>query len=657
MVDFKNIFKNKVSVEEMPDNEKSGETIYSATFDKEKQIVGALNMVGAGFEAKGGSTLMLTESVENGVDAIIKFNEKRKIKIEGEIKVIIDQVNKRILVVDNGTGFIQIKHICEKPFDSLKEMDVTQTGKFARGLQGFRAFCENLSYVTKRLPEDIPSIEHEGSNGSKETARLEFVSISSKVKVKYVDNSDFIEYSDSEHGTIAIYENWKPGLFDKFNINVLFKRLQHHFGELIRKGDISIVVELRPGKIAGIGPEQLKFQEVEPRDYSLFTPLAVESIKYSNGEKKGAINFVLYLCDRGKKDRWNAPYLLFQNRPVGDGFIWGIDEFAEHPIWEHRFLTGYITCDFCEINELRQGLKINEERDFLFKELIKIEKSLENKIKEHSKGLYELKLQKQVNELVQDLQLFFKSKHIFNFKLARSTGFLSKENDEIEIVELANAQGPNPNLEVKNDKGDETVILDMDKFDEVDVKPQDGGTEKTLNPEIGVHGKGSSESKVGSAGLEATKNVEPDDETEKGFEKSEDNVTKPVESIEPHESGGKDKQKKKGTRHKPRGFGLVFQDDEFNEDLSWFDEVNSVVIINSQHPRFLSRSQDESQFKSLMGYLAELYIWEITKLVHSKDEELPKTMKFLDYKFEYFENMRKDEKEGRYLNESEPESE
>ncbi len=28
------------------------ETIFSATFDKEKQIVSALNMVGAGFEAR-----------------------------------------------------------------------------------------------------------------------------------------------------------------------------------------------------------------------------------------------------------------------------------------------------------------------------------------------------------------------------------------------------------------------------------------------------------------------------------------------------------------------------------------------------------------------------------------------------------------------------
>ena len=260
----------------------SEETTFSATFDKEKQIVSALNMVGAGFEARGGSSLMLTEAVENGVDAIIKLNPIQKGR--GNIKVIIDQVNERILVIDNGTGFLQIKHVCEKPFDSLKEMDETQTGKFARGLQGFRAFCNNLSYITKRLPKDIPSDESQyikpAINDSNLIVRLDFVSTTSQVKVKYVHDDEFKEFLKEEHGAIAIYEKWKPGLFEKFNINMLFRRLQHHFGELIRQSEISIVVELRTGKIAGIGPEQLKTAEVETRDYSDLTALEIPPIEY-----------------------------------------------------------------------------------------------------------------------------------------------------------------------------------------------------------------------------------------------------------------------------------------------------------------------------------------------------------------------------------------
>lgn len=652
MSDFINKILGK-DIKEQPPKE----TVFSATFDKEKQIVSALNMVGAGFEARGGSSLMLTEAVENGVDAIIKFNQLQKKKQEGNIRVIIDQTKERILVIDNGTGFLQIKHVCEKPFDSLKEMDETQTGKFARGLQGFRAFCNNLNYITKRLPKDIPSDESDYITSEKNepniTARIEFISTTSKVKVKYVNDTEFKEFLDNDHGTMAIYETWKPGLFEKFNVTMLFRRLQHHFGELIRQKEVAITIELLHGKIAGIGPEQSKTAKVEPRDYSNLTPLRLTSILYNKNGKTGAITFNLYLSDKGRTERWNQPFLLYQGRPVGDGFISEIDEFSEHPIWKHRLLTGYITCDFCEINELRQGLKINDERDFLFKELLKLERILENKVKEHSRGLYELKLQKQVGELVKDLQLFFKSKNIFNFKIAKSTGFLSKENDEIEVVELAKRLGTDDNLEVPKDEGEGTVIAGVETVAAIHVQEQESGGAATVNVNIGIHGEGNGNTKSGALDKEATTNIPENTPSKEGFEHSNTEINRPANISEPLDVGGKDKSKKKGVRHKPKGFGLVFQDDEFNEDLSWFDDVNSVVIVNSQHPRYLARAQDESQFKSLMNYLAELYIWEITKLIYAKDEEAQKAMKFLDFKFEYSEKIRQDEKESRFANESE----
>ena len=629
--------------------------IFSAKFEKPKQIVSALNMVGAGFEMRGGSSLMLTEAVENGVDAIIKAKDGNK-KLKGVVKVITDQKNKRIMVIDNGTGFLEIKHVCEKPFDSLKEMDDSQTGQFARGLQGFRAFCSKLIYLTKRLPKSIPESEKDympNNRGiSNVNAKLEFSATSSDVKVTYIDESELNNFLDSPHGTVAIYENWKTGEFEKFNVNMLIRRLQHHFGELIRQGEIKILVEVNAGKIEGIGPEQFKFQEVEPRDYSDYTAVEIPDIPYNNNGKNGKIEFNLYLCDRGRKDRWNQPYLLYKDRPVGDGFIADIDEFTENPIWQHKFLTGYVTCDFCEINELRQGLKINDERDFLFKELLKTEKILEKKVKEHSKGLYELKLQRQVAELVKDLQMFFKAKKIFNFKIAKSSGFLSKEDNEIEVVELAKDQGSNPELEVKSITGEGAEFTGTDKFEGISVTPNTEGEDKTLNPEIGGHGGESAGHKVGSPGQNATPAEPSEPESEPGFKQTDNGYNKPVPETAPHDAGGKEKTKRKGSRQRLRGFGLVFQDDEFNEDLSWFDDVSSVVIINSLHPRFLARAQDETRFKALMDYLAELYIWEITKLVHAKDEDTQRGMKFLDYKFEYTETVRVDDKVGRFLDES-----
>lgn len=626
------------------------ETIFEARFEQEKQIVSALHMVGAGFETRGGCSLMLTETVENGVDAIIKYHYLHK-PVKSKINVHIDRKNKKILIIDSGTGFLEVKHVCEKPFDSLKETDNSQTGKFARGLQGFRAFCKKLTYITRRLPEDIPSDEKDviKGNGTKDsqTVMIQFSDMSGKTKVKYMNNNVFNEYTKSQHGTVAIYEDWKPGQFEKLHITTLLKRLQHHFGELVRQGNIKILVSMYEGKIQDIGPAQEKYQEVQPRDYSDYTPINIKSIPYDKNGNKGEIKFNLYLCERGRTDRWNNPYLLYQGRPVGDGFISEIDEFIDYPIWKHKFITGYINCDFCEINELRQGLKINDERDFLFEQLLKTQKFLEKKVKEHSKGLYELKLQKQVNELVRDLQLFFKNKNIFNFKIAKSTGFLSKENNEIEIVELAKTSGDNTELEIKSKEGEDTEISGTDKFESTEVEKVENGEANTLNTEVGGKGGTHAETKVGSPGDDAIENLS---NGEKGFKSSDTGYDKPAQEKALLTSGGEEKSKRKAKRHKPKGFGMVFQDDEFNEDMSWFDEVNSMIIINSQHPRYLARAEDENHMKSLMNFLAELYIWEITNLIHAKDEEVIKGKKFLGYKFEYFENVRDEAKAGNTQN-------
>ena len=453
---------------------------------------------------------------------------------------------------------------------------------------------------------------------------------------------DFLsEYAKENHGTIAIYENWKPGQFEKFNVTMLLLRLQHHFGELVRQEEIKILVDVVEGKIHGIGPVQEKYQNVEPRDYSEFIPIKLDPISYEKNGIREEIKFNLYLSEKGRSNRWNVPYLLYKGRPVGDGFISEVDEFVDNPIWKHKFLTGYITCDFCEINELRQGLKINDERDFLFKELIKLQKILENKVKEHSKGLYELKLQKQVNELVRDLQLFFKNKNIFNFKMAKSTGFLSKEDNEIELVELSKKYGADMDVEVKSKEGEGTEVSGTLDVDDVNVTKKEGGEETSINPDIGGKGRGHANEKLGSLGNEAEEN---ESSNEGGFKHSDSGYKKPFQDNAPHKSGGQDKSQMKARRPKPRGFGMVFQDDEFNEDLSWFDVINSVIIINSQHPRYLARSEDETMIKPLMDYLAELYIWEITNLVHTKDEDEIKGKRFLDYKFEYLEHVKEEQK-------------
>src|SRR3989344_2016182 len=376
-------------------------------------------------------------------------------------------------------------------------------------------------------------------------------------------------------------------------------------------------------------------------------PISVQPISYKNEKigKRGEIKFNLFLCEKGARDRWNYPYLLWKGRPVGDGFIAEIDEFSENPLWANKFLTGYIICDFCEINPLRLALETGEERDYLFTELRKTEKILEKRVKEYSKGVYELKLQKQVTDLVKELQLFFKSKNIFNFKIAKSTGFLSKEDNEVEIVQLAPGKGDNPDLESPHQEGEGAELYGSNKFETTFVKESEIGDAKTLNPDIGSHGEGQSNVKIGGPDKTAISNE--NSMNGNGFIKSEKGFSKPEERVSPHEIGGNKQGNKKGKRHKPKGFGLTFQDDEFNDNLSWFDEVNSMVIINSQHPRYMSRvGEGESNLRKVMDYLAELYIWEITKLVYKAEEEKENiAMKFFDLKFEWQESKKEQKSE------------
>ena len=75
------------------------ETIFTPRLDEEHQVLSALQMVGAGFETRGGASLMLTEAVENGVDSIIEAKKNKHVN-KKEIKIIIDKPKKKVIVID-----------------------------------------------------------------------------------------------------------------------------------------------------------------------------------------------------------------------------------------------------------------------------------------------------------------------------------------------------------------------------------------------------------------------------------------------------------------------------------------------------------------------------------------------------------------------------
>ena len=257
------------------------------------------------------------------------------------------------------------------------------------------------------------------------------------------------------------------------------------------------------------------------------------------------------------------------------------------------------------------------------------------KIKLHAKGIYHIRLQKHISDLVMDLQKFLKVKRIFDFKIAHSDGILSDENNEIEVIELAKSKGLNENLEVPNKEGSAIELANgADKVESSQVNSESEGTEYKHQEDTGGHGDGKAESKAGGPDSPAEK-----DGIDEGHKEKEDGANKPSQNNSLYEEGGNESNQKRARRHKPRGFGMTMQEDEFSEEPSWFDGVGSMVVINSGHPRYQSRFTIGfgKHIKPLMQYLAELYLWEIAKIAFKGEQADKLGAKYLALKFEYFE--------------------
>lgn len=592
----------------------------------DEQILAALRSTGAGFEALGGPSLMLTEAVENGIDSIIESAKLGYPVEKGLVEVIIDHDTKRVVVIDNGYGFKDPRHIAEKPFDSLKKYDPELTGQFARGIQGFRQYCHKLTFITKR--PIIPKGEEFGGKKG-QTIKLEFISDKPDVGCDVVSDDEFTGTTEHTSGAIAIYSEWVKGSFDKIRKEDIIKRLEHHFGEEIRKGRIKIFIYEKSGE------KKLELiKEITPKDYSKFQKINIDPIPYinSSGAKKGEILFELYLTSKSVRNKWTLPFLMNKNRPVGDQRIAEMPEFGDSDVWGSNFLTGYIQCDFCQINELRLALKTSPEADFLYTQTHKIEDFLRDQVKKHVRGIVEIKRQQEINELVNKLQNFIKSKNIFEFKIARSSGVLSTDNI-LERHTVSTAVGSNEKTKAigTEDKG----FLSKDiKVSEVDtISPDKDGDGFSHQNDTGGIGDGKGNQKYG--GPNDSANVS--DGTDKGYSKDSEGLKKYFnEQTDLTKGEMAEKNKRQVKIRRPRGYNLLLDEDENIDELSWFDPATSAIMINSGHQRHKCREKSGDINKELSDYYAELYIHEICKLA-KKDtpDEIMKT--FLNLKFEFFE--------------------
>jgi hypothetical protein len=597
------------------------------------QVLAALNSTGAGFEARGGSSLMLMEPIENSVDSIIEAIRQHTMN-KGIIRIFLDNTNEQVVIVDNGLGFVDPRHICEKPFDSLKKYDPELTGKFARGLQGFRSYCNELTFVTKRLA--VPSGEVIGGKSGK-TVKLEFEAAKIEVKASVGNDEEFAKWScgDFDHGAIAFYRLWKKGEFSKIRKDKLIRRIERHFGELIRKGEIEISLwegtDLKPG----VRQDPTNFYECKPRDYSKFVKIDLPSIPFlENGNKKGDVVFELFLTTGPRSDRDVRPYLMFKDRPVGDGPISEIEEFAETDVWNSYYLTGFIRADFCQINELRLALKPGPERDFLYQQIDTVESKLREEIKKHHSGLIDIKRSQEINALVNKLQAFLKTKNIFDFKFAKELGQIAtKEKQDLKIP--LTSPGTNETSVASSASGEpimDTVPIKVTT--QTNVVP--GKDENIHTHQDLVGGKGGKSAESTGGGPDGLGDVQQGGG--KGYSTSKQELDKTKTIEEPATTGNGSNPLKNVRKRKPRGFNIDTQEDEYSDQLSFFDPVTSTIVVNSGNERYKKREDPNVPVsKDLLDYMSELYIFEICKLAKTKNADLDLPDLFLKTKYEFFE--------------------
>ena len=599
------------------------------------QVLAALASTGAGFEALGGSSLMLTEPVENSVDSVIEAN-KKGLKIKGRIRILIDNKAEKVIVIDNGLGFMNPRHICERPFDSLKKYDPDLTGKFARGLQGFRSYCKRLIFITRRL--EIPDGEQFGGKSGR-TVKLDFTAERIEVGASVVSDDEFLRWAQGEfnHGAVAFYQDWKAGEFKKIVKDKLIRRIERHFGELIRKGKIEILVLEGEGIDPTRLPAKEDFYECRPRDYSGLSKIDISNAAYMDGAtKKGDIVFELYLTIRAKRDRESLPFLMYKDRPVGDAPIAEIGEFAETDVWNSSYLTGFIRADFCDINELRLALKPGPSRDFLYQQMENIEEFLRDVIKKHHRGLIDLRRSQEINLLVNRLQSFLKQKHIFDFKIAKELGDLAL-SEKANQVKVAVSVGTDSSSAAITTAGEVAIGLKpITVQSQENVAPGEQPGILKQQEDSGGAGTGKSKNIVGGPDGSG----QTTESGSSGYREADDGLNKSIPTQEKTSDGeASSLTERKVRKRKPRGFNISLQDDEFSEELSSFDPVNSTVIINSGHERYKNRDRPEDPLnKELLTYISELYIWEICKLTAKSNQDMNVTDVFLKTKYEFFES-------------------
>ena len=651
-------------------NEISGN--FKVQFNDDSQIKAALDSVGDAFRAHGGAGLMLTEHVENGIDAIEDLSKIKKLKnYLGKINVIVDVDSEKLIIKDNGSGMIDPVHIMKHPLKSRKSGESHQTGQYGRGLQGFRGFANTLTYITLRSEVNISEWNHPISKEKLEKAKTHGIDgcclklsltkediwetiidrktrqtfqklnhnskiVQTAIQTNYepIKIDEFKKYSNANTGTIVIFTNWLDGEFKEFvkDQNKIFERIQHHFRVPLEKEIVKI--DLKIDDITQDIPvrkfeakneqgvmEELDFYDIPDRD--VINPYTKQVI--------GTLQVRLYQASPNYSHTYKAPFLLVGDRPLGNSVIHKMQHFEQTRVLKSPYVTGYVVANFLKPDSLRLSPKPGEEltRFYAHMDLI-LQQELAPQVSLYEDAFRANDKSEENDKLSLQVQSFLKNQ-MSDIKF-----------DLIDTGELGDMLS-------SSDIGNE----DIERISDIDGTENDGKvTDEGIKTVILYKKKKYKKRIIDTNGIDVTNDTD-DEETEEVIRKkvtlpSKDGKSTKTVLINPN-LGSKDGRIRKKSFVGP---GLDTYRGKFDRNMSKWDESNYKVLINEQHKIYLEYEDDRKSSKKYEAkvyslkqehLIQESYLWHVIQKCAKDLDPDDKDRTFWEAKYKFFLHKQEEE--------------
>jgi hypothetical protein len=608
---------------------------HKVKFSNDEQILSALESVGDAFRsAPGGANLMLTEHVENGIDAIEDFVKIKNLKnYEGKITVQIAKERQELIIIDNGSGVIDPVWIIENPLKSRKTGISHQKGEFGRGLQGFRGFCNKLTYITLREKPNESELKHPDHVNSVQIALRKGIDVKcvrlTLTKNEIITNwepvkiDEFRKYSNAMTGTVAIFSDWLPGEFDELikDEKKIFERIQHHFKVPI-ENNVTKIYFSTGKKIEEIEPRiyEAKNEDGKMEELDLYDIPDREIINPYTKEVIGKLQIRFYQASPNYEHTYKSPFLLVGDRPLGNSILHKMDSFSNKSILKSPYLSGYVVANFLKPDSLRLAPKPGEEfKQFVIHMKDILDNVLAPQLEKYADGFKIYDRQQENTKLILQVQTFLKNQTNLRFDLMQA--------NKIGKMSLSDSMG-----EEKNQR-----LSDVPDGENQGLITQDGTVEAVILYKKNKHKKPIV--------------LKPDDFDPTTVDvpvkrlrikvPTKDGQSTTTVLINPN-LGSKDGRIRKQSYVGP---GLDTYRGKYDRNLSKWDESKFLVSINELHETFVeyeeerkesSKYKNEAYSSKQKHLIQEQYLWHLIQRCAKDLNDEDKDREFWSAKYKFF---------------------